>query len=89
MSFKNKKRFETSLLASFSASFLKKNISYVLYYQLTISCLPLLPEILGNMCIAIVCQRGYDVVNFKINLIFLIKLFFLYEQKVKIKIQIS
>ena len=36
---------------------------------------PLFLEILGNMCIAIVCWPGCDVINFNINLIFLIKLF--------------
>ena len=35
--------------------------------------LPLLLQILGNMCIAIVCQPGCDVMNFKINMIFVIK----------------
>ena len=39
-------------------------------------------EILGNMCIASVCKQGCDVMNFKVNLIFLIKSFFLYDQKV-------
>ena len=38
--------------------------------------LPLILEILVNMCIAIVCFPGCDVINIKINLIFLIKLFF-------------
>ena len=33
-------------------------------------------EILGNMCIAIACFPGCDVINFDINLIFLIKPFF-------------
>ena len=28
------------------------------------------------MCIAMVCLPGYDIMNYKINLIFLIKLFF-------------
>ena len=32
--------------------------------------LSLLLEILGNMCIAIVCFPGCDAVNFEINLIF-------------------
>ena len=32
-------------------------------------------EILGNMCIANVCFPGCDLINFEINLIFLIKLF--------------
>ena len=33
--------------------------------------LPLILEILGNMCIAIVCFPTCDVINFEINLIFL------------------
>ena len=32
-------------------------------------------EIKGNMCIAIVCFLGCDIINFEINLIFLIKPF--------------
>ena len=38
--------------------------------------LPLLFEILGNIYIAITCFPGRDVINFEINLIFLIKPFF-------------
>ena len=45
----------------------------------------LLFEILGNMCIAIVYYPGCDVMDFEINVIFLIKPFFLHDQKVKIK----
>ena len=37
--------------------------------------LPLLHEILGNMCITIVCYPGCNVRKFEINLIFLIKAF--------------
>ena len=48
--------------------------------------LRLLPKILGNMSIVIVCLPGCDVMNFEINLIFLIKTFFLYDQKVESKI---
>ena len=47
--------------------------------------MPLLLEILGNMCIAIVCYPGCDVMDFEINLIFLIELFFLHDQKVMTK----
>ena len=47
---------------------------------------PLLFEILGNMSIAIVCYPGIDGVNFKINLIFLIKAAFIHDQKVMTKI---
>ena len=42
-------------------------------------------EILGNMCIAMVCKPGCDVMNFEVNLIFLIKPFFLHEQKLVTK----
>ena len=38
-------------------------------------------KILGNMCIAIVCFPGSDVINFEINLIILIKPFFYLENK--------
>ena len=51
--------------------------------------LPLLCEILGNMCIAIVCKPGCDIMNFEVNLIFLIKPFFLHDQKVLTKTEIS
>ena len=51
--------------------------------------LPLHLEILGNMCIVIVCFPGCEVINFEVNLIFLIKLLFLHDQNVKRKIQIS
>ena len=47
-----------------------------------IAWLPLLLEILDNMCIAIVCHSGYDVMDFENNVIFLIEPFFLYDQKV-------
>ena len=51
--------------------------------------LRLLCEILGNMCIGIACKPGSDVMNFDVHLIFLIKLFFLHEQKVVTKTSIS
>ena len=47
--------------------------------------LPLLFEILGNMCIAIVYWPGYDVMNFEVILVFMIKTFFLNDQKEKKK----
>ena len=50
-----------------------------------IAWLPLLLEILGNMCNAIVCFPGCDVMEFEINLIFLIEPFFLHDQKVMTK----
>ena len=42
----------------------------------------LLLEILGNMCIEIVCWPGCDVMEFEIGLIFLIEPFFLRGQGV-------
>ena len=35
--------------------------------------LPFIREILNNMCIVILCKPGCDIINFKINIIFLIK----------------
>ena len=49
----------------------------------------LLCDILGNMCIAIVCWPGCDVISFEINQSFLIRLFFLYDQNIKTKIYMS
>ena len=80
----NKKRSGTSLTASFTAWYLKKNISLVIIEYFTsysinwpnfIVWLPLNRKILDDICIVIV-ESGFNVVNFKINLVFLIKLFF-------------
>ena len=49
--------------------------------------LPLLYEILGNMCIAIASKPGCDVMNFEVNLIFLIKPFSLHDRKVVKKLE--
>ena len=54
-----------------------------------IAWLPLLLEILDNMCIAIVCYPGCDVMYFEINLIFPIEPFFLHDQTVMSKTSIS
>ena len=43
--------------------------------------LHLLLEILGSMCIAIVCFPGCGIINFEISLIFLIKPFFYLTKK--------
>ena len=43
--------------------------------------LHLLLEIFGNMCVVIVCFPGWDVINFEINLIFLIKTFWYMTKK--------
>ena len=45
----------------------------------------LLLQILGNICIAIVCYLGCDVKDFEIKLIILIEPFFLHDQKVMTK----
>ena len=84
---KNKKRSGTSHPVPFSASFLKKMLLllYCINWPSFIIWLPLLHEILGYMYIAIDCYPGCNVMNFEDNLIFLIKPFFLHEQKVKIK----
>ena len=49
---------------------------YSIHWPNFIVLLPLLLEILGDMCIAIVSFLGYDLINFVINLTFLIKPFF-------------
>ena len=66
----NNKRSGTSLHASFSAWFLKKHISDATYYYVTnfIVWLIFLLEILGNMCIIIICFSVCVVINFEINL---------------------
>ena len=65
---------------------MKKNISIVMFYWLNfITWLPLHCEILGNMCIAIICRPGYDIMNFEVKLIFLIKPFYLHDQNLVTK----
>ena len=54
-----------------------------------IVCLPLLCEILDNTCTAIVCKPSCHVMNFEVNLVFLIKSFFLHDQNVMTKTEIS
>ena len=51
--------------------------------------LPLLLEILDNICIIIICCPVCDVINFEINLSFPIKPFFLCNLKVRTKSYIS
>ena len=50
-----------------------------------ITWLPLLLEILGNMCITFVCYLGCDVMDFEINLISLTEPLFLHDEKVMTK----
>ena len=54
------------IVSPFCVWFLKKNIFF---------------EILSNMCITVVCFSGFDVISFKINLIFQPKLFFYMTKK--------
>ena len=58
----------------FSTKLFRIVYSIILFY--IIVSLPVLYEILGSMCITIVCKPGSDLINFKIYLKFLIKLFF-------------
>ena len=76
---KNKK---TSLKLVFLLHFLhnfRRQIFLTLFFVNRpnfIAWLSLLLEILNNMCIDITCCRVCDVMNFEINLSFLVKLFF-------------
>ena len=57
-------------------TFREKYFSYSINSLNFIFFLALLLEILGNMCIVTACLSVYDVINFQINFIFLIKPFF-------------
>ena len=48
--------------------------------------LPLLLVILGSICIAIVYYSGCDIMDFEINIMFLIEPFFLHAEKPMTKI---
>ena len=50
-------------------------MSYSINWTNFVVWLPLILEILGNVYIAIVCFPGYDIINFEIIFIFLIKPF--------------
>ena len=59
--------FPTHFVYDFS-----RKIYHIIFYRLTkflIVGLPLLFKILGSMCIAILCKRGWDDINFENNLI--------------------
>ena len=47
----------------------------------------ILLEILGNMCIMIVCWRGCDIIKFEINLIYLINTFCFMTKKSRQKLK--
>ena len=56
-------------------------ILYSINWQNFIVWLPLLLEIMGNTCIEVVYSPGCDVMDFKINLNFLIEPFFYITEK--------
>ena len=62
-------------------------ILYSINWKSFIVWFPLLLEILGSMCIAIICYPGWDVINFEINLIFLIKQLFYMTKKSRQKVK--
>ena len=70
-----------SFPTTFCVWFFKKN--FFSCYVLLTEILPLLLQILGNMCIEIVCFPGCDAINFEINLNFLIKSFFYMTKKLR------
>ena len=85
--FFKKKRCETSLHTSFSAYFfLKKYLSCYNLLNVWTSFSGCICETLSNMSIVFVWYPGCDTIDFEIDLIFPVKLFFLDDQKVKIKI---
>ena len=88
---KIKRELELVSLPHFPHNFWRK--IFLLLYSINwlyfIVWLPLLCEVLGNMCIVIVSKPGWDVMNFEVNLIFLIKLSFLHNQNVVTKDLIS
>ena len=58
---------------------------YSINYPNFIAWFSLLVGLLGNICIAIVCYPCCDVMDFEINLIFLLESFFLHDQWVMTK----
>ena len=64
-------------------------LQYSINWPSLIAWLSLICEILGNMCIAIVCKPVCEVMNFEVKPIFLIKPFSLHNQKVVTKTKLS
>ena len=62
-------------------------ILYFINWVNFIAWFPLLLKILAKMCIAIVCEPGSDILNFEINLIFLIKPLLYMTKKCKEKLK--
>ena len=80
---KNKKKSGTSYPASFSAQFLKKNVSQVIFYQLTKFHFLIVSTSwdIGQYVYCNYLRPICEVISFKINLSFLIKLFFYITKK--------
>ena len=62
-------------LQDFLNDFFKKIFLHYILLTDQISLSDCLLEILGSMCIAIICFPSCDIINFEINHIFLIRLF--------------
>ena len=77
-----KRGLELVSLPHFPHNFWKKLflLLYSINWPNVITWLPLLYEILDNMCIEVVRKPGCDVMNFEVNLIFLIEPFFLHDK---------
>ena len=86
--FLKKRGLELVFLSHFLHDFRSK--IFFLLYSITwpnfIVWLPLICDILSNMCIIIVYWPGCEPINFEVNLIFLIELFVVHDQKVKTKV---
>ena len=84
---KTKKGLELVSLSHFPHDLLIKMffLLYSINWPNFIVWLSLHREILGNLCIVIVCWPGCDVISLEIHLIFPIKPFFPHDQKIKIK----
>ena len=74
--------FQTQFLHNF---WRKIFLLYSINWPIFTVWLPLFCEILGNMCIKIVCKPGCDIIIFEISFVFLIKQFFPHDQKVVTK----
>ena len=70
-------------LPNFECDFSRKIflMLYSINWPNLIDSLPLILEILGNMCIVIICCPAYDVINFEINHSLLIQPFFYIAKK--------
>ena len=86
--YKTKRGLEPVSLPHFLHHFWRK--TFLLLYSIAwpncIVWLPLVREISSNLCIAIVFQPDCDAIHFEISLIFLIRRFFLYGQKLNRKL---